>query len=453
VRKVTLSVFVIFFGISSINLGFAGGKEYIGQLSSQRECDGEIKACEGEEEFPKNFSHFASLPDEIQLEILRKLSVKDLLSIMSVSSSISDLARDENLWKEKTKILGLVRSGEESYYSTVKNYFLNITPLLNKWRADGILNGRYGYQKDRLTAHKLIEEGMNRGFTWVYKAMLGQDLLNDHKYTFKNKVGYYPISKNRAATYNLLKEEIKKGIEKRLSWAFEMKIDGLERGIFGYYSESKRLAIMSSLIEEGIKKEFSWALGMKFIGLSEGRNGYYKNLTAAHALLEEGIKNGFPSAFEWKFQCLLEGWFGFSQNTSAAYELLEEMTEKGFPWAVKMKIKCLNFDRKNLQKNSAIIHALIEKEIEKGTRWAFKKKCWGLFSGDYGYSRDPDAASALLKEGIEKGFPWALEWKFIGLAYGKYGYSKEPGAIRIFIESTLKTLGFEPILEDLPKSS
>ena len=175
------------------------------------------------------------------------------------------------------------------------------------------------------------------------------------------------------------------------------------------------------------------AFKCKVEGLQRGDFGYPRNLAAAQNFIEEQVIAGNKAAIKLKFCALENGDFGYQEDRHALDTLINEQLAIDNQDAVPYKIASLveGVDR---HEGCVAQHAFIEQQVAAGSCVAKRRKLTGLLLGEYGYELNLGAARNFIEEQAAAGEQAFIWEKIICLLGGNYGYETNVAAARNFIE-------------------
>jgi hypothetical protein len=312
---------------------------------------------------PEEALQFEDLPPEIQVEVRSHLGVREQWIMSLVDSAQLNLFKEEAFWRSIAQHLQLTKFLDtETYFDLVKRYYIEVVPLLKSLKVKGLVNSRFGYEKNKTLANDLIE----------------------------------------------------KGVRQNQAWALTLKVEGLRDGSYGY---DKDTASRQDLIDLGVGKHEFWALEQKAEELNSAIGCASRDLKIqakglARKLVEEGVTRGEPWALRLKAKGLKTGLFtyGYKYSKAGAHSVVDEGIEKKQPWAFMEKLALLDFET-DASKDLAM--AMIEDGIKSGQAWAFEARAQGFKTGRYGYLMNLAEAKRLVEEGIQQAQPWAFKMKVL----------------------------------------
>jgi len=398
--------------------------------------------------------HDIELPDEVMLQILNELSVKDILQASQVCRYWHVLSEDPALWKAlRLRINGDYPASDASKEQAKKHLVRihvntlsdpnNIAHLVNKYN----LNDQHPFSKYKSLLFNLynceIYIPEEEGDISIKKIDM-IDIIDEYVAQGNEEAIIWKINgiadgrcvyeHNPESTIAFIESLVEQGNEE----AIKRKISGLIYGshsCYGYKADHKAAVILiDSLVEQGSQQ----AIGRKIWALLEGNYGYKKDIKAAVLLNNNLVLQGNEEAIKRKMEGLIEGKYGYQADLKAAGDFIVSLALQGNEEAIKQKIWGLTDGDYGYEKNAEAAVALNESLVDKGNVRAIRRKIGGLAYDNWGYERDPEAAIAFLESLIEQGNEEAIRLKIEGLTHGNYGYEQNRKAAIAFIESLVK---------------
>jgi len=368
--------------------------------------------------------------------------------------------RDPVAIKEKATLLFTGFHAQSPSPEATKNFIESLywkaNPTAIALKRDGLIEGKYGYDRD-------IKEG--HGFN-EYLIEKGNIEALEHKYSglLHGSNGYEKDEKAATVVNGLL-------VERGSFTAIEYKVLGHLVGKYGYSKDPDAAKLFIASLHDiepldstftalfngwgGCEKDEKAAVRLndmmakegyirsiqrKAHGLVKGKYGYKKNEKSARPFIDSFIRklinlnheysfyNEYFDPIEWKINGLCKGKYGYKKNMSAAKNFIEFLIKKGNDDAIALKLDGLLKGKYGYEKDEQAVKTFVESLVEKGHDAGIYCKVKGLTKGECGYKIDTNAARDFIEKWFEKTNEDFNFFKFNGLLKGKYGYQKDVNA-------------------------
>jgi hypothetical protein len=379
--------------------------------------------------------HEIAVAEEILLQVISELPVKDIIQASQVCKGWYALSQEPALWRTIKRRIEGDYPASEATKERAKLHMLQVQAhkLTDPTSMERLID-KYDLNKYRsfvgcqTLAFKLLKK--SKGLTQLVNDEL---VIQSNELAIERKMkGLCKGTHGYKVDYKIAVSFNEALVKKDNSKAICRKIFGLDNGLYGYNKES---GAVISFIEHLIEKGNEIAVDKKVLGLTYGFYGYKKAPEAAYLLNESWIVKGSVKAMERKSKGLAYGSYGYKVDYESAIALNEALIGQANIKAIKRKIKGLINGRYGYDENLELALAFNNYLIGQDNQEAITKKVTDLNKEKYTddedislYQPDVSQLKSWLQEEAGKGTRWACYLKAKGMRYGILGFEKDQEA-------------------------